>query len=308
MSLRVLASGQCSLIVDLGRPRTRSLGVPVGGAADRSALSIGNALVGNPMDAAALEVCLVGPTLIALHPAACVVVGAPFELRSSRETLALGKTFTLEKDETLTVGTCSQGMRAYVCVHGGFESEMILGSRSALEPIKKGQVLECRPSRMLGRRADIERDWEAPTETGKQAQPRVLRIVPGPQAAWFEPSIEPVAYRVTAASNRMGLRLEGPPLALPEREMTSEPVCPGTVQVTREGQCIILGVDGQTIGGYPKLAQIISADIDLLGQLRPDEFVAFQEVTMEDAERIHARKRKTLSCWAKRWTEALRPI
>jgi antagonist of KipI len=81
----------------------------------------------------------------------------------------------------------------------------------------------------------------------------------------------------------MGLRLKGKPLTMPKREMTSEPVCPGAVQVTPDGQCIVLGVDGQTIGGYPKIAQVIQADLDTLGQLRPGQLIEFKSVTLEEA-------------------------
>src|SRR5438874_10635985 len=107
MSLRVLDAGLHTLVVDFGRPRWRSLGVPVGGAADRFALAVGNALVGNPPDAAALEISLAGPTVQADCPLACVVYGAPFPLASDRQTLVAGKTFTLQAGETLHVGGTS---------------------------------------------------------------------------------------------------------------------------------------------------------------------------------------------------------
>jgi allophanate hydrolase subunit 2 len=105
---------------------------------------------------------------------------------------------------------------------------------------------------------------------------------------------------VTPASNRMGLRLSGPALPLPSRELVSEPVCPGAVQVTGDGQCIILGVDGQTIGGYPKVAQIINADMDRVGQLRPGECIAFQRVTLDAAETALREKQKQLQEWRTR--------
>jgi antagonist of KipI len=100
----------------------------------------------------------------------------------------------------------------------------------------------------------------------------------------------------------MGLRLLGAPLERPAREMLSEPVCPGTVQVTNDGQCIILGVDGQTIGGYPKIAQVISADLDQLGQLRPGDAIQFQPVSLVEAEDLY-RQRQT---WLKEWLIRLR--
>ena len=103
----------------------------------------------------------------------------------------------------------------------------------------------------------------------------------------------------------MGLRLQGEPLPVPGREMVSEPVCPGTVQVTRNGQCIILGVDGQTIGGYPKIAQVIAADLDKLGQLRPGEQIDFVRVSLEEAEAMNHDKQAELHEWRTRLRIAL---
>src|SRR5438132_10348095 len=100
----------------------------------------------------------------------------------------------------------------------------------------------------------------------------------------------------------MGLRLAGNSLSMPEHEMVSEPVCPGSVQVTRDGQCIVLGVDGQTIGGYPKIAQVIQADLDALGQLRPGQAIEFRRVTLEEAIERDRRDQAEL----RRWTLRLR--
>src|SRR5207342_784510 len=102
-------------------------------------------------------------------------------------------------------------------------------------------------------------------------------------------------YHVTPASNRMGLRLDGPPLTLPNRELVSEPVAPGAVQITNDGRPIVLGVDGQTIGGYPKIAHVISADLDELGQFRPGDEVEFQRVSEAVAETAAARRRDVLA-------------
>ncbi|HJT75732.1 MAG TPA: hypothetical protein VJ739_00875, partial [Gemmataceae bacterium] len=134
--------------------------------------------------------------------------------------------------------------------------------------------------------------------------PLVLRVLPGAQADWFPAADAMPTFRVTPASNRMGVRLDGPALRVPERELLSEPVCPGTVQVTRDGRCIILGVDGQTIGGYPKVAQVISADLDRVGQLRPGDRVAFRRVSLEEAERLYRRRQARLGEWLVRLREA----
>jgi allophanate hydrolase subunit 2 len=128
-----------------------------------------------------------------------------------------------------------------------------------------------------------------------------LRVVPGPQADWFDLSAFLAAeYRVTPASDRMGVRLSGPPLVRRPGEIASEPVAPGAVQATNDGQCIVLGTDGQTIGGYPKVAHVVRADLDALGQLRPGESVRFARVTVEEAEMLDARRRAVLHEWLTR--------
>ncbi len=285
--LNVLAPGLCTLVVDHGRPSNRSLGVPLGGAADRTSLALGNALVGNPAIATALEISLAGPTLEATAPLACVLFGAPFQLHSSRKSLTVGKTFTLEPGETLTIGGTTRGMRAYLGVHVGIQAPVILGSRSSLAPLREGVHLPCIPGR-------IASHFIAEPASEGEEEVVTLRVLPGSHAGWFaEEAFEGAEYQATTDSNRMGVRLTGPPLprragSISDRtkELLSEPACPGTVQVIHEGQCIILGVDGQTIGGYPRLAQVISADLDRLGQVRPGQSVRFQRVTLEQAEQL----------------------
>jgi antagonist of KipI len=280
-------------VVDRGRPHCRSLGVPVGGAADRLAWEVGNALVGNPSGAAALEITAAGPTLVADGPLACVVYGAPFSLSVGGKPWPAGKTFTLPAGEELAIGGTPHGMRAYLCVRGGLQTPLILNSRSGLEPLAAGAVLPCVAGtiavRSLSQTFDDDRE------------PGLLRFVAGPQAGWFDLSAFcSDRFTVTPASSRMGLRLAGRPLPLPQREMVSEPVCPGSVQVTRDGQCIVLGVDGQTIGGYAKIAQVISADLDRLARLRPGEAVQFGEVSLEEAEAIYQARQARLRPWLAR--------
>jgi antagonist of KipI len=310
--LRVLRPGLFSLIVDRGRPAYRSLGVPVGGAADAFSPAIGNALLGNAPDEAGLEIALAGPTLFLpeeAEPLACVVSGAPFEMSLSRkgeqQPLPPGVTFTLPPGGELRIGGTARGARAYLCVAGGFQTPMVLGSRSAFRPLQTGDELPCMPGRIGGRFVAIL-SGESPI-VGDGEGPTVLRVLPGGQASWFrretfvgERPKDAPRFTVGPASNRMGLRLEGPALPVPERELVSEPVCPGTVQVTREGGCIVLGVDGQTIGGYPKIAQVISADLDRLGQLRPGQEVWFRQVALEEAEEAARRRSTLLSRWVTR--------
>jgi antagonist of KipI len=301
MSLHVLEPGLFSLIVDLGRPHTRSLGVPIDGAADRTSLMLGNVLLGNLPDAAALEISLTGPTLRADGELACVVYGAPFDLRCGVRPVRVGQTFTLHAGEVLRIAGTREGMRAYLCVRGGIQAPLILGSRSALGPIRAGQDIPCHRGSIGGRyfqQPEALRCWDRSR--------LVLRVLDGPQRDWFpEEAIRGLlagaapVFTVTPDSNRMGLRLKGPPLPLPAQELLSEPVSPGAVQVTG-GQCIILGIGGQTIGGYPKVAQVISADLDKLGQLRPGDAVRLVRVDLAEAERAYRQQTAELRRWLSR--------
>ncbi len=279
--------------MDHGRPRCRSFGVPVGGAADRFALAIGNALVGNLPDVAALEISLHGPTLTTDSEIACVLYGAPFDMTIGGMTQDIGKTFTLHRGEELRIGGTARGMRAYLCVRGGLQTPIVLDSRSSLEPLRGGTVLPCQAGVLHVRHFRHDFVWNA--------EPDLLRVVDGAQADWFRgEEFFSQSFTVTPDSNRMGLRLRGAALTMPERELESEPVCPGSVQVTRDGQCIVLGVDGQTIGGYPKIAQVVSADLDKLAQLRPGETIRFQRVTLETAEVLYRAKQTELREWLTR--------
>jgi biotin-dependent carboxylase-like uncharacterized protein len=289
MSLRVVRPGTFSIVVDAGRPTTRRLGVPAGGPADRTALALGNALVGNPPFAAALEITLTGPALVATVDVGMCVFGAPFRVRRDGDPVEPGHTFTLRAGQTLDIGGTPDRCRAYVCVPGGFVVPPVLGSATAFGPVREGDELPCAGSRLPGRSIDY-----AFSRLGR------LRCLPGPQADWFDDAFFHTTYHVTPASNRMGVRLDGPPLTIPKRELVSEPVGPGAVQVTNEGKPIVLGVDGQTIGGYPKVAHVIDADLDRLGQLRPGDGVAFTKVTEEEAEHAGAAMRAGLGRWLRR--------
>jgi biotin-dependent carboxylase-like uncharacterized protein len=292
-----------SLLVDLGRPGSRARGVPLGGAADRAALALGNALVGNPPATTALEITLAGPTLRAEKRVAGVVFGAPFTMTiTGRESINPGTTFTLEPGDVLRIGGTPEGVRGYLCVPGGFDAPVVLGSRSGLEPVAVNDLLPCRESALSARRLPFA------TTSGAVAAPNAIRVIDGPQRDWFTSDFTTVEYTVTPTCNRMGLRLAGPLLARRPGELLSEPVAPGAVQVTNDGQLVVLGVDGQTIGGYPKVAHIIRADLDRLGQLRPGAVVRFQRVDVAGAAVADRQRSADLDNWLMRLRVASKGI
>jgi len=270
--LTVLRAGPMTTVQDHGRPGLAHLGVPPSGAADRNALDRGNRLVGNAPGAAALEATLIGPALRFDAPAVFAVTGAEVETTLAGRRLARATAARAAAGEVLDVGRCTRGARAYVCVRGGIDAEETLRSRSTdlltglgPPPLHDGDVLR------VGR--------EPPTEPAPEPAPvlprePVLHVTPGPRDDWFEPSavdlLASSTWRVSPASNRVGIRLEGPRLERRTRdELLSEGVVTGSLQVPSSGQPILLLVDHPTTGGYPVIAVVASADLPLAGQLAP---------------------------------------
>ncbi|MCU0704176.1 MAG: biotin-dependent carboxyltransferase family protein [Fimbriiglobus sp.] len=282
MPLRILSPGLFSLPVGLPRPGQRALGVPPGGAADAFTFQLGNALIGNPPGTPALEITLLGPTLQADADTGCVVCGPPFAITCDGEPIAPNHTFTLRAGQVLKIGGTPRSCRGYLCVVGGFPLPTVP------TPLAAGDVLTCAESRVRGRRIA----W------GAVASPTVLHTLPGPQRDWFpDDNFFTRVWTVGEASNRMGVRLVGEPIAKRAGELVSEPVAAGAVQVTHDGRPVVLGVDGQTIGGYPKVAHVVRADLDLLGRLRPGNAVRFVAVSAEVAEELNRAKWVELNRW-----------
>lgn len=167
-----------------------------------------------------------------------------------------------------------------------------MGSRTGLAPLLAGAELPCSSSNIRGRTLPASTYSELAScllDQEPLEMAGVLRCLPGAQADWFDETFWKLEYRVSPTGNRMGVRLVGEPLNRPTREMVSEAVAPGTVQITNDGLPIILGVDGQTIGGYPKIAHVISEDLPILGQLRPGQTVRFQRCGESEVENLNRR-------------------
>lgn len=293
MSLTIIDPGLSTTVQDGGRTGFREWGVPPGGAFDRGAAGLANALAGNPPDLAALELTLIGGTYRADASLALAMAGAPMEARivapdGSERDLQVPQSFSIDPGHRLILGRTREGARTYLAVRGGWKTPPRLGSRSSEERLRAGDVLPAEPGRIPARRPAVP-SWSPPA-----AGP--FRILDGPDAVPASPW-DDRPFRVGSRSNRMGLRLEGDPIALdspPER--LSAPVAPGAVQLAG-GQLIVLGVAGGTMGGYPHIAHVISADLDRLGQLRPGDIIRFRRVTLHearDADREMRLVRRTL--------------
>jgi antagonist of KipI len=287
MEMTILKPGWSTSVQDLGRLGHRNEGVPLSGAMDPVALRIANLLVGNPETSAALEVTLSGAELSFSQGAVVAVCGAEYS------GIPAWRPFVLQPGEILKLGDCTRGYRGYIAVRGGLDVPLVLGSRSTYLPggwggwagrkLEAGDQLPIGAARPLTAPVPgISASWSL---LPSYAAEPILRVILGAQAAWFGASLGAATYKVSPQSDRMGLRLGGPKLtAKGGKELVSSGVVPGTVQVPPDGQPIVLGADAQTIGGYPRAAQVVAVDLPVVAQLRPGDVVKFRPITLAEAQ------------------------
>ncbi|MET7290233.1 biotin-dependent carboxyltransferase family protein [Streptomyces sp. NPDC005573] len=282
-ALVVVRAGALTTVQDRGRPGYAHLGVPRSGALDPPAAALVNRLAGNGPDAAVLETTLDG---CALRPRSAVTVavgGAPCAVTVDGRPAPWGAPVRVAAGELLDVGRAVAGVRAYVAVSGGVAVEPVLGSRATdllsglgPAPLTDGTVLPLGVPAGPPARVDAAPQPRPPAEL-------VLRVTPGPRADWFTAraldDLTTRAYRVSPATNRIGLRTEGPAL---ERavtgELPSEGMVLGAVQVPPDGRPVVFLADHPTTGGYPVIAVVRAADLPAAAQAVPGTGVRFVAV------------------------------
>lgn len=280
MSLRVVELVGSVLVQDLGRPSRSELGVSPSGVFDRPAARRANALVGNPADAAVLEV-LGSVTLRASRPTAVAVAGAPGPVTIDGVPASSMRTLHVPGGGALTIGVPAAGLRRVVAVRGGVASDPVLGSRSTdtlsglgPSPLSVGSSVAVSPG---SGGPDLRQLDVGVPGVGDLT----VRIVLGPRDDWFTPTaigtLLGTGWSVSDRSDRIGVRLDGPPLERAVRgELESEPVLRGSIQVTSAGLPVVLGPDHPATGGYPVVAVVLDADTDLLAQAAPGRVIRFR--------------------------------
>ena len=306
MNALVRSAGFLSSVQDLGRTRYRQSGVSLGGALDSFALRVANSLVGNEDGAAGLEATL-GTLRLRFDDQRVVAwCGGGFTTRIGDEELPPGHAGLVAKDEELVMTAPQAGSRAWLAISGGINVPLVLGSRSTDlrgnfgghegRALRDGDVLP------LGDDGGLEiaapwkdrrvAEWTAPNPWVTTARrDRFLRIVRGPEWNRFtsdaQTSLMATPFAITPDSDRMGARLDGPSLNRTDAsDLLSEAVAPGTLQVPPNGQPILLLGDCQTIGGYPKIAHVITVDLPIAAQLWPGDLVRFHEVSLAEAQEL----------------------
>jgi biotin-dependent carboxylase-like uncharacterized protein len=313
MGIDVLRAGLLMTVQDRGRHGLQHVGLCPGGAMDPAALALANALVGNSPDDAALELTVLGPDLRFTREVLVALAGAEFETGFAQNRPVLVAAGT-----RVSIGRVRRGARGYLAVAGGIAVEPVLGSRSTYLPgrfgglrgrrLKRDDVLplveNCealsaeRFASLKHRRGRSVR-WSAPPLTVPDREPVLLHAMDGANFADFDAAVQraffDAVWRVTPDSNRMGFRLEGPPLMRAgSGEILSGPTCLGTVQVPASGVPIALMADHQTTGGYPKIAEIASADVPRLAQLGPGGTLHFARCNLETAAELRRDARARL--------------
>jgi antagonist of KipI len=282
--IRVLSPGLFTTVQDLGRHGYAHLGVSPAGAADAVSLRIGNRIVGNSEDAAALEITLQGGRYEFDCDAVVSLTGAEFD----HATIPMWRAAPVEGGTIVDIGSAKSGARGYLCVRGGVDAPRIMKSASTHvlsgfgSPLKRGDMIAI---------GSAESGPGLPGVIHPLPSRKRLRVTAGAQTSEFDAlqavTLVTEVYQVGDNSNRMGLRLKGAQLRPPHRgQMLSEGVALGAIQIPPSGEPIILFVDAQTTGGYPVIASVISADLASVGQLRPRDSVTFEFVSFAEARRL----------------------
>ena len=290
----VAKAGLLTTVQDLGRWGYQSFGVSVAGPMDRLSHRLANLLVGNSSSAAGLEITLLGPDIEFQDDVRCAVTGAEFEIFVDDNRMPLNAGWIVPKGAHLRFGDRRRGARAYLAIAGGLDVPQLLGSRATHlatgmggyrgRHLQAGDRLEIgqASSTQLSRMHQIQSVVSLPSKNIR------LRVILGPQDQMFSKeallTFQSSRYQVSSESNRMGYRLLGPSIASDKADQLLSDATPmGSIQVPASGKPIILMADGQTAGGYPKIATVITADLPLAGQLMPGDWITFDVCDRETA-------------------------
>jgi len=316
--IEVLKPGLLTTVQDLGRPGYQQYGIVVGGALDAMSARVANLILGNEENAAVLEMAQTGPSLFFGTEALVAWCGADFEARLGDQVLLRDRPVRVAAGETIAFGFARNGLRAWLAIAGGIDVPLVMGSRSTYRragiggyqgrPLVAGDTLRtgALPERAEQLMASLQKaghgatGWTVrPEILGRPAAAGTVRAMIGPEWPWFTAAAQEAFFSAdwlaTKEADRMGVRLQGPRLALQNaREMISSSVNAGIVQVPAAGQPIVLLPSRQSMGGYPRLAAVATVDLGRLTQLRPGDTVRFQKITLAEAHELYLARENDL--------------
>ena len=316
MNATAIRAGFLTSVQDLGRTGVREFGVASGGALDPHALRVANLLVGNNESAAGFEITFGGLRIRFADERIVVWGGGEFKARIGSTSLDAGHPAFVRAGEEFSIESPTLGCRAWLAISGGIDVPVVLGSRSGDlragfggvrgRPLRDGKDFPLgenpeRAKRLIEKlRAEKIARWKPAHDWSNTAhRTPTLRYIRGTDSDRFAQSARELFstgnFFVSPDSDRMGIRLDGPQLARTDDvDLLSEAVAPGTVQVPPNGKPILLLNDCQTIGGYPKIAHVITVDLPMASQLCPGDRVRFAEVSIRDAHALLLEREQNL--------------
>ncbi len=287
VTLHFLKPGMHTLIEDLGRAGHQDAGVPVGGVLDKTSAAAANQCVGNDSNEPVLEITMQGPQITFDTACQVAITGADMSPKLNGKAIQSYTRVEIPAGATLSFGKLRKGCRAYLAVRGTWQVKKWLGSASALtlgdEDLVPGAVIKKDARIEILLKPGLSENGTHAHDVPSWPDTWAVHVLPGPEFRFFTAEhiafFFNTAFTLTADSNRIGYRLDPP---LPDyahpQELISSGVLPGTVQVTRQGQPVILMADAQTTGGYPRIANVLASDMDHLAQLKPGDLMRFQIV------------------------------
>jgi biotin-dependent carboxylase-like uncharacterized protein len=303
-TLRILDPGTYTTVQDSGRIGFRQFGVPPTGCLDKFAHRVANILIGNPDKAAVLEMTFMGADFEVLRETDLALTGADMPLSVNNRPARPWRKLRVKPGDRVHIGQARSGCRAYLALTGGVDVPPVMGSASSYvgariggyagRPLQRGDIVTGTELELLDDERYLTPDW-----IPRYATRITLKAIPGPQQRYFSDSLATffnATFTVSPQADRKGYRLQGPALEIKAgmpKSIISEPCLPGCVQVPEDGQPIIL-LGEQTVGGYAKIATVISSDLDLIAQAMPGDQIRFETVDIDTAYAMARQQRKRL--------------
>ena len=307
--IKINNPGLLTTVQDLGRYGFQQFGMPVAGAMDTYSLQMANSLVGNKAGEACPEANFLCPEIEFENECLIAVCGGEAPMMINNQSVEMNTGILVKAGDVLSFGMVKNGCRLYIAFAGGIEVPRVMNSKSTYlraklggfkgRSLKAGDVIRIGMPPVNVQMRSIDAEYLLPIATDQK-----IRFITGTEISRFEfegmLSFLNSVYTISPKSDRMGYRLSGPKIAHKEgADIISSGICNGAVQVPAHGEPIIMLADHQTVGGYTKIANVISADLPLLGQMKPGDKIRFSEVRLEVAHQLlkeQNQRLKTLFC------------
>lgn len=305
MSIQIINPGALTTVQDYGRIGYGEIGFSPSGAVDTKAMEIANCLVGNEIGEGVLECTLFGPTIHFTQDNVIAVTGADMNPKVNDREIPMNTAVSVKAGEDLVLAFARKGCRSYIAFAGGLEIKECFGSKSTNikcaiggyhgRPLKAtDEIAFVKPTSKL---PDMEKRTYPYSDA--DASPKIIRVVMGPQDDYFTEeglhTFETGRYQLTNDSNRMACKLSGPIIASKQAtDIISDGISLGSIQVSSNGQPIIMLADRQTTGGYAKIGTVISTDIPRIAQCKPGDEIRFQRITLKKAHKLYKNNRRDI--------------